>query len=46
MTLLGMIRHGRTAWNGEGRMTGRANIPLTEQGRADLNGLRPPAELA
>ena len=45
MTLLGMIRHGRTAWNGEGRLTGRADISLTDQGRAALVGLRPPKEL-
>ena len=45
MTLLGMIRHGRTAWNGEGRLTGRADISLTNQGRAALSGLRPPKEL-
>ena len=45
MTLLGMIRHGRTAWNGEGRLTGRADISLTDQGRAALAGLRPPKEL-
>ena len=42
MTLLGMIRHGRTAWNGEGRLTGRADISLTDQGRAALVGLRAP----
>jgi len=45
MALLGMIRHGRTTWNGEGRLTGRADIPLTEQGRGDLAGLGPPEEL-
>lgn len=45
MTLLGMIRHGRTAWNGDGRMTGRADISLTEEGKMALAGLRPPREL-
>ncbi len=45
MSLLGLIRHGRTAWNGEGRLTGRADIPLTAQGQAALKGLRPPKEL-
>ena len=42
MTLLGMIRHGRTAWNEEGRLTGRADISLTDQGQAALAGVRPP----
>lgn len=42
MTMLGMIRHGRTAWNEEGRLTGRADIQLTDQGLAELKGLRPP----
>ena len=43
--LLCMIRHGRTAWNGEGRLTGRAAISLTEEGRAALAGHTPPPEM-
>nr|NLI49464.1 histidine phosphatase family protein [Propionibacterium sp.] len=33
-TRLVLIRHGRTAWNHEGRFQGRADIPLDEHGRA------------
>jgi len=34
MTLLALIRHGPTDWNGEGRLQGRTDRPLSEDGRA------------
>lgn len=43
MTLLALLRHGRTAWNAEGRMTGRSDIALSPEGRAALAGCRLPA---
>jgi probable phosphoglycerate mutase len=46
VTVLALLRHGATAWNEEGRMQGRADLPLSPAGRARLAGLRPPAELA
>jgi len=36
VTLLALIRHAPTAWNREGRMQGRADVPLLEESRADL----------
>jgi probable phosphoglycerate mutase len=30
-----LVRHGRTAWNEEGRFQGRSDIPLSPAGRAD-----------
>ena len=39
-----LIRHGRTAWNEQGRMQGRADLPLSPAGRAEVLGWRlPPA---
>lgn len=32
MSLIGLIRHGSTAWNKEGRAQGLADIPLDEEG--------------
>jgi broad specificity phosphatase PhoE len=31
-----LIRHGHTAWNQEGRMQGRADIPLSPAGREEV----------
>jgi broad specificity phosphatase PhoE len=33
-----LIRHGRTAWNEQGRMQGRADLPLSPAGRAEVLG--------
>jgi probable phosphoglycerate mutase len=45
MTLLGLIRHGATAWNEAGRIQGHADIPLSPRGRGDYDGLGPPPAL-
>ncbi|HYM32471.1 MAG TPA: histidine phosphatase family protein [Candidatus Cybelea sp.] len=42
MTTLALIRHGPTAWNTEGRLQGRADIPLSPDGEAALAGRRLP----
>lgn len=39
-----LIRHGRTAWNKQERMQGRADIPLSPAGRAQVLGWRLPEE--
>ncbi|MHA1113210.1 MAG: histidine phosphatase family protein [Alphaproteobacteria bacterium] len=43
---LAVIRHGRTAWNEDGRIQGRTDTPLCDAGRAELRGLRLPPALA
>lgn len=44
MSELLLIRHGRTAWNAQGRIQGHRDVPLSPQGRKALAGLRlPPA---
>ena len=43
MTLLAVIRHGQTAWNEEGRLQGRSDIPLSEAGRRLVRRWRLPS---
>ena len=33
MTLLALLRHGDTAWTAEGRIQGRTDVPLSDDGR-------------
>lgn len=44
--ILSVIRHGSTAWNEQGRMQGRRDLPLSARGRAQVRTWRMPAELA
>ena len=44
--IVALVRHGRTAWNDAGRMQGRADVSLSEAGRAQVRGWRLPAALA
>lgn len=39
MTRIGLVRHGSTPWNKEGRAQGSADIPLDEKGRAGAEKL-------
>ena len=39
MTKIGLIRHGITAWNKEGRAQGSSDIPLHEEGLAEAERL-------
>jgi probable phosphoglycerate mutase len=45
MTIVSLIRHGSTAWNEQGRMQGRRDIPLSEHGRARVRAWHVPEEL-
>lgn len=45
MTHFALIRHGPTGWNAAGRVQGRSDIPLSEEGRRTVAGWRTPAEL-
>jgi probable phosphoglycerate mutase len=44
--IVAFLRHGSTAWNEEGRMQGRRDIPLSERGRAEVEVWRSPSRLA
>ena len=43
--IVALLRHGSTAWNEQGRMQGRRDIPLCERGRAEVRAWRLPADL-
>ena len=42
MSQLAVIRHGPTAWNAEGRIQGRSDVPLSAEGRAAVAAWRLP----
>lgn len=44
MTRIALIRHGPTGWNAERRLQGRADRPLSDEGRARVAAWRVPAE--
>lgn len=39
---LALLRHGPTLWNAQGRIQGRTDIPLSDEGFAKMRGLLPP----
>jgi probable phosphoglycerate mutase len=41
---IGLIRHGRTAWNEAGKLQGRTDIPLSDHERERLSSLTLPDE--
>ncbi len=40
---IALLRHGPTVWNAEGRIQGSLDMPLSEEGRARMAALAPPA---
>jgi broad specificity phosphatase PhoE len=46
MTPVLLVRHGPTAWNETGRIQGRADIDLSQRGRAEVQAWRLPAAWA
>ena len=41
--IVALLRHGSTAWNEQGRMQGRRDIPLSERGRGEVRAWRLPS---
>ena len=41
--IVAFLRHGSTAWNEQGRMQGRRDIPLSERGRDEVRAWRLPS---
>jgi probable phosphoglycerate mutase len=46
MTTLALLRHGPTVWNGQHRLQGHTDLPISAEGRALVIGWRLPAEIA
>ena len=46
MVCIAFVRHGPTAWNQDRRLQGRADIPLSKDGMAVIEGLHLPNCLA
>ena len=44
--IVAFVRHGVTAWNEEGRMQGRRDIPLSARGQAEVRAWRVPSRAA
>jgi probable phosphoglycerate mutase len=40
--IVAFLRHGSTAWNEQGRMQGRRDVPLSERGRDEVRAWRLP----
>ena len=45
MTLLALIRHGATAWNEQGIVQGRNDVPLSANGRDEVSKWTIPPKL-
>ena len=44
--IVSFLRHGSTAWNEQGRMQGRRDMPLSVRGRAEVRAWRMPGQPA